>query len=173
MTTRLLRAPLVLVVLNGRATEPDPILRLIRLHLGRSAGWPWPLQVLGPILLAAVIWLASYPLLTYAGVLNASSTTHVIEQGLMVGSGLVFTLKFLLPPVLVLYLLASYVYLGNSPVWDFVSATARSALAPLSPLPLRIAKLDLAPIAGLLLVLLLLHWLPELILTKHLILWPQ
>ena len=63
-----------------------------------------------------------------------------------------------------LHLVASYVYLGANPLWDFVGATARNLLAPLRRLPLRIARFDFAPVAGVVLIFLLLHWLPNLIL---------
>jgi uncharacterized protein YggT (Ycf19 family) len=169
---------LVLVVINRNPPEPDPIQKLIRMHLGRAAHWPWPLQVIIPVLFAAALWLAFYPVLAHLGIVNRPrSLLHLLEQGLLIGGALFFNLKFLLPPFLVLHLIASYVYLGSSPVWDFVSNTARNILTPLRGLPLHIAKLDLAPLAGLALVLLLLHWLPSLILLvldrHNLTLWPQ
>ena len=169
---------LILVVINRRTTDPDPIQKLIRMHLGRSAHWPWPLQLVLPALFAAALWLAFYPLLAHLGVLNRSrSGARLIEQSLLIGGALFFNLKFLFPPFLVLHLIASYVYLGSSPVWDFVSNTARNILTPLRPLPMRVGKLDLAPLAGLALVLLFLHWLPSWVLMtldhRNLTFWPQ
>ncbi len=86
-------------------------------------------------------------------------------------------MQFLLPAFLLLHLVTSYVYLGTSPVWDFVGATARNLLAPLRWLPLRIARFDFAPLAGVLLILFLLHWLPNLVLGRmaenNVSPWPQ
>lgn len=169
---------LVLAAINGRTTDPDPIQKLIRMHLGRSAHWPWPLQLILPVLFTTALWLAFYPLLAHFGIVNRPwSFLHLLEQGLLIGGALFFNLKFLFPPFLLLHLVASYVYLGNSPVWDFVSNTARNILIPFRGLPLRIAKLDLAPLAGLALVLFFLHWLPALILLvldrHNLTVWPQ
>ena len=61
---------------------------------------------------------------------------------------------------LLLHLIASYVYLGGGAFWEFVAATAGHLLAPLRWLPLRLAGVDLAPLAGAVVILLLLHWLP-------------
>ncbi len=167
---------LVIGVVNRRITDPDPIQRILRLHLGRVARWPWPVQLLLPLLLAAGLWVVLHPVLVYFGVLNrAGSLAHLAEQAFLVGGGLVLTLKFLLPVFLVLHLVVSYVYLGTSPLWDFVSNTARNLLRPVRAL--RYGKVDLAPLAGILLILLLLHWLPNYVmrrlLEKNLTLWPQ
>ena len=66
---------------------------------------------------------------------------------------LVLTLKFVLPVILLLHLVTSYVYLGKSPVWDFIATTARGLLALLRWLPLRVGKLDLGPLAAIVLIL--------------------
>ncbi len=167
---------LVLVAIQPQAQAAGPVPRLIQLHLGWFARWPWPAQILLLPVLAAMAWLALHPVLLSLGLVNyVRSTLHLAIQGTLVASGLFFTLKYLVPPFLVLHLIASYVFLGNSPVWDFVSATARQMLAPLGWL--RVAKVDFAPVVGVLLVLALLHWLPNSALVylaqKNLSLWPQ
>ena len=140
---------------------------MLRLHLGPVARWPWLLQVLLPLVVITGLWMALHPLLTHFGIISrVRSKAHLVEQGLLIGVALYFTLQFLLPVFLLLHLVTSYVYLGSNPVWDFVGATARNLLAPLRWLPLRIARFDFAPLAGVLLILLLLHWLPNLILGR-------
>ncbi len=166
----------VLAIANRQTMEPDPLLKLIRLHLGRSARWAWPWQIALPVLLAAVLWLAVQPILVHFELASrALSTTHLVEQAVLVGFGLFFTLKFLLPVLLLLYFVSSYVYLGVNPFWDFISASARNLLAPLRSL--RVGKLDLAPMAGIVLVLLVLHVLPLVLvatLANHrMSLWPR
>lgn len=164
---------LVLAVLNRRVVEPDPTLRLVRLHLGGAAKWPWPVQVLAPFVATVALWCLLYPLLVRLGVImRVGSVVALLEQGLLLAAGLFLTLKFLLPVILFLYLVASYVYLGSSPVWDFVTHTARNVLRPISWAPLRLARLDLAPVAAVALLFLLLHWLPRL-LQRNFALWPQ
>ena len=169
---------LALTVINRRSADTEPIQKLLRLHLSRLAHWPWPLQAILPFLFAAGLWLALHPLLVRTGVLlPVNSKWHLLGQAFLVGSALYFSLKYVLPVFLLLHLLASYVYLGSSPLWDFVAATAGNLLAPLRGLPLRLGRWDLAPVVGTALVLLLLHWLPELfqyLLARHnLTLWPQ
>jgi uncharacterized protein YggT (Ycf19 family) len=106
---------------------------------------------------------------------------NLVEQGLVVSLGMLFSLKYLLPLLLLLYLVVSYVYLGSSPFWDFVNTTSGNLLRPLRRLPLRFAKIDLSPLVGVVVILLLLHVLPNVILQKVLTqnpsrnppFWPQ
>jgi uncharacterized protein YggT (Ycf19 family) len=169
---------LALAMINRRNAEPDPLQRLIRLHLGPLARWPWLLQLLLPLLLMTGLWMTLHPLLMHLGVTNrVQSNVHLAEQGLLIGTALYFSLQYLLPVFLLLHLVASYVYLGSSPLWDFVGTTTRNLLAPLHGLPLRVARFDFTPLVGVVLILVLLHWLPNLILGKlaqsNLSLWPQ
>lgn len=169
---------LALVVINRQAPTSDPLLKLLRLHLGPAARWPWPLQSSLPLLLVALLWLALHPLLVRLEIINRVTTNaHLAGQGLLIGAALYLTLQYLLPVILFAYLIISYVYLGTNPFWDFVGNTARNLLTPIHRLPLRFARFDFTPIAGAVLILLLLHWLPDFILHKlgqhHASLWPQ
>jgi uncharacterized protein YggT (Ycf19 family) len=169
---------LALVLINRRNAEPDPIHRLLRQHLGSVARWPWPLQVILPLVVVTALWLALHPLLVRLGITaRAHTNAHLVEQGLLVGTALYLTLQYLLPLFLFAHLVASYVYLGANPLWEFVSATARNLLAPLQRVPLRLGRFDFAPIVGVVLIFLFLHWVPTLIvagMAQHrLSAWPQ
>jgi uncharacterized protein YggT (Ycf19 family) len=169
---------LALVIINRGTAETDALQKMLRQHFGPVARWPRLLQGLLPVVVIAGLWMALHPLLTHFGVISrVHSQAHLVEQGLLIGVALYFTLQFLLPVFLLLHLVTSYVYLGSNPVWDFVSATARNLLAPLRWLPLRFGRLDFAPLAGVLIILFLLHWLPNLILGRmaenNASLWPQ
>ena len=169
---------LALAMINRRSTESDPLLKMLRHHLGAVARWHWLVQLLLLLLLVTTLWIALHPLLVHLEITNrVRSNTHLAEQGLLVGIALYFSLQYLLPVFLFLHLIGSYVYLGSSPLWDFVGATARNLLAPLRRLPLRIARLDFAPLSGVILILSLLHWLPDFILGQlaqnKVSLWPQ
>jgi uncharacterized protein YggT (Ycf19 family) len=169
---------LVLAAVNRGVIEPDPLQKLVRQHLSRAAYWPWPVQLVLPLILVSLLWLVVSPFLAQLGLVNsAHSLARLCYQGLLVGLGLVLTLKYLLPVFLLLHVVTSYVFLGNSPVWEFISGTARNLLKPLQGLPLRFARLDLAPIVGMLLILFALQWLPNFIVGKMLqmriSLWPQ
>jgi uncharacterized protein YggT (Ycf19 family) len=48
--------------------------------------------------------------------------------------------------LLALYLLNSYVYLGNHAFWSFVTATGRRVLTPVRQVRLRVGKVDFAPV---------------------------
>ena len=169
---------LVLTAANGATVEPDPITRLIRLHLGRVARWPAFAQLLAPCLVGAGLWLILHAVLVQSGAIaRINSSTHLTGQALMVGIALCLSLKWVLPPILSLYVVNSYVYLGSNPVWEFASTTSRNLLRPLNRVPLRVRRVDFAPIAAIILVLLLLHWLPNYatwqMARRNLTMWPQ
>jgi len=174
---------LALAVINRHETEPDAIQKMVLLHLGRAARWPGHVQAVVPLLAGAAIWFALHPLLVYAGVMNpAQSNLHFIGRGLLVGTAIYFSLRLLLPVLLVLHMIASYVYLGRSPLWDFIGTTSKNVLAPLKRLPLRAGKVDFAPVAGILLIGLFLYrvpwisvpWFIGYFLDRHgLMLWPN
>lgn len=168
----------VLTAANHSSSEPDPITKLLRLHLGRIARWPAGIQFLVPCLLTAALWLPLQALLVQAGVTaRVHSASYLGGQALLVGTALCFSLKWLLPAILLLHIVSSYVYLGNNPIWEFVSITSRNLLQPVHRIPLRIGKVDLAPIAAIILIVLLLHWLPNYatwqMARRDLTIWPQ
>lgn len=169
---------LALMAINRSIADTDPLQRMLRLQLGPVARWPRLLQLLLPLILIAGFWMVLHPLLAHLEITNrVRSRLHVAEQGFLIGIALYFTLQYLLPVLLLLHLVASYVYWRSSPLWDFIGATARNLLAPLHRLPLRIARFDFAPLAAVMLILFLLHWLPNLILGRlaenNVTLWPQ
>jgi uncharacterized protein YggT (Ycf19 family) len=169
---------IVLALLDNEATETSTIRRTVRLQLGRLARWPWWTQLGFPVLLTVALWLAIHPLLVQLGTLSATrSLARLMGQALLVSGGLAFTLKYLLPPLLLLHLISSYVYLGENPVWGFVSQTSQRLVRPLTKLPLQFGKFDLAPLVGAILIVALLHWLPNFTLNRlaqqNLTLWPD
>jgi uncharacterized protein YggT (Ycf19 family) len=169
---------LALVAINRRDSDPDALLKLLRQHLGPVPRWPLLLQVFLPLASITGLWMALHPLLAYLGITDhVRSYAHLAEQGLLVGVALCFTLQFLLPVFLLLHLFASYIYLGSSPLWDFIGATARNVLRPLRGLPLRIGRLDLTPLGGVVLILILSHWLPNFVVARlaenNIMPWPQ
>lgn len=169
---------LAITFVNRPAAEPDPFQKMIQLQLGKAARWPRLAQAILPGLVTAALWILCEPLLAVAGVINpAKSVSHLLAQGGLLGLALYPTLKNLFPIILFLHLIASYIYLGSNPLWDFITATSRNILAPLKPLPLRVGRFDFAPLVGIVLILLLLVALPYFVkweLKNHdLTLWPQ
>ena len=169
---------LALAMINRRSAEPDPLQKMVRLHLGPVGRRPWPLQLLLPLLLITGLWVSLHPLLVHLDITNrVRSYDHLAEQGLLISIALYFSLQYLLPVFLLLHLVASYVYLGSNALWEFIGATARNLLAPLGRWPLRLTRFDFTPLVGVILIFTLLHWLPKFILdelAKHnLTAWPQ
>ena len=85
-------------VVNQRDGASDPLQKLIRLHLGAGGRWPWSVQLLLPMVGVAIGWMALHPLLLRVGVVYpVQSIGRLGLQGLLVGGGIFFTLKFIVP----------------------------------------------------------------------------
>ena len=157
---------LFLALINRRIAAADPFQKLVHAHLGKVGRWPWPMQLPLPFVAAGMIWLALHPLLVHWEIVPATkSTVQLLKQALLMGIGAYLPLKYLIAGFLFAHLLASYVYLGNHPFWNFVNVTARHLLAPLRWAPLRLGKVDFTPLVGIVLVFLAaefaLYWLPK------------
>ena len=144
---------LLISLVNGRAAEGEPFQRLVRLQLGRLQTWPWPIKLALPLCAALALWFAASLLLAHFNIIPpALSTSHRLEQGVVLGLGSYLLWKYVIAALLVLYLLSSYIYFGNQSFWSFVTLTSRNLLLPLRALPLHIGKVDLAPILVILVV---------------------
>ncbi len=145
---------LLLSWINGPVSNADPGQRLVRLHLGWLDHWPNALKLLLPSFVVMILWCGLHPLLTALSMVpRAFSPVYLVAQGAVAGLGAYLTLKFLIVAVLGLYLVNSYVYLGDFAFWNFVNNTARGLLRPLKPLPLRVGRVDLAPALAIALIL--------------------
>jgi uncharacterized protein YggT (Ycf19 family) len=124
----------------------DPSRNLVRQHLGWMDRCPGAVKILLPLLAMIALWCALQPLLRSLSLVpKPLSTLEILAQGAIAGLSAYLVLKFLVVGVLALYLVNSYVFLGNYPFWNFVNNTAQRLLRPLSPLPLRIGRVDFAP----------------------------
>ncbi len=170
---------LAVAMINRRVTNPDSLQKLLLVQLGRVARWPLFLQLLLPIIASVALWALCHPLL-----LHVSATTPVksnvllLEQGLVLGFCLYVSLKILVGAFLAAYIVATYVYLGNNPVWDFITVTSRNILSPLKRLPLRAGRMDFTPLLVIVLIILVFYYpLPahlQYILEKNrLAFWPE
>jgi hypothetical protein len=165
-----------LVLINGRSLESNSVHKLLVLQLGRLARIPLLPLLLLPIATTMLLWMGVHFFLVQSGVVGSVRSVWLLaEQGALLGVSLFFSLKTLLPVFLFVHLVSSYVYLGTSPIWDYVAETSRRILVPLNSL--RIGRIDLRPLVGMILVLLLLHVLPTFLLQEldrhNLTLWPQ
>jgi len=142
---------LLLSILAG----PEPIHRLVRMQLGRIDGWPRRVKLLLPLIVTATFWWLASWLLTWLQIIpKPVSAAHRFEQALVIGLNSYLVWKYLIGALLTLHLLNSYIYFGKYPFWSYVNAKARTLLSPLRAVPLRVGKVDFAPVAGLVLVFL-------------------
>jgi uncharacterized protein YggT (Ycf19 family) len=138
---------LLLSVLNRSLSEDDPIQKLVRLHIRWLEGWPAILKLLVPLFVGAASWVAIHPLLRQLDVVPPVRTwLQLFEQSGLIGVESWLLWKYLILGILLVYVVNSYVFLGNHPVWNYIDTTARNLLAPLKGLPLRIGKVDLLPL---------------------------
>ena len=145
---------LLLSCLNAQVPDTDPVQRLVRNWLGKLERWPGAVKLLLPLAVTALAWCLLNPLLARLNMVPASAPARLLAQGAVIGLAAYLTLKFLILTILLLYLLNSYVYLGEFALWNFVDATTRRLLRPLQKLPLRMWKIDFAPVLSIILVLL-------------------
>jgi len=143
---------LLLSILSG----PEPMHRLVRMQLGGIDRWPRGVKFFLPlILMAAIWWLASWPLAWLQIIPKPVSAAHRIEESLVIGLGSYLIWKFLAAALLGLHLLNTYIYFGKHPVWNYVNAAAQTLLSPLRKIPLRAGRVDFEPIVGIAIVFLI------------------
>jgi uncharacterized protein YggT (Ycf19 family) len=144
---------LLLSLVNGRAGDSEPLQRLARMQLGRVDRWPWPVRLLLPLLVVVACWYLLSLLFARVGLIPpAASPAHRFEQALVVGAGSYLSWRYLIGGLLALHLVGNYVYMGDQPFWAFVGVTGRNLLRPLRAVPLRLWKVDFAPLVGIALV---------------------
>jgi uncharacterized protein YggT (Ycf19 family) len=144
---------LLFSIVNRRAAEREPLQKLVRLLLGRVDRWPWPVKSLLPLLVSLVLWYLLSLLLSRLTIIPpAVSKTHRLEQAIVIGLGSYLSWKYLIGGLLALHFVGSYVYLGDQPLWNFISLTGRNLLSPLRWVPLRLGKVDFAPLVAIALV---------------------
>jgi len=148
---------LLLSILAG--PEPPSFHRLVRMPLGGIDRWPRWLKLLLPLIVTASgWWLASWPLAWLQVIPQPVSPAHRIEESLVIALGSYLVWKYVAGALLVLHLLNSYIYFGQQPFWGYVNAAARTLLSPLSAVPLRLEKVDFAPLVGIVLIFLFTHF---------------
>jgi uncharacterized protein YggT (Ycf19 family) len=150
---------LLLSIVNQKLSDADPQQRWVRLQLGWIARLPMVLRFILPVFLLGGLWVCIHPVLAKMGLLPpAKGTASLMEQSFVIGLGSYFAWKYLLLGVLLLYLLNSYVYLGNLPFWTYINATGRALLRPIAWLPLQLGKIDFAPVVEIVAIFLILEF---------------
>ena len=131
---------------------PLPIHGLVTIPLGRVDGWPRWVKVILPFFVTAILWwLLSWPL-NRLDVLAPVSLAGRFQQSVVIGVSSYLLWQFPIGAILVLHLLNSYIYFGKHPFWRYINATAHTVLQPLRKIPLRIGRVDCAPLLALAIV---------------------
>ena len=152
---------LLLSILCRKLPDSDTWPRWVRLNLGLLGRLHWSLKLLVPFVGITLLWAALQPLLVRLGIIPKPATTALLwEQASIIGLCAYLDWKYLLIGLLVLHAINSYVYLGRSPVWAFVNHCARALLRPFNPLPLKLGRIDLAPLIAGAIIVALAQWLP-------------
>lgn len=153
---------LLLSVLNTNKAATDSIQNLARLQLGKLEKLPTVLKLLLPWFAMIVCWcLLNKPLVSIGILPSQKAAVHVLAQGAVAGLGIYLTWKYLIVGVLLLHVLGSYIYFGSGPFWSFIDNTAKHLLKFLDRIPLRLGKIDLAPVVAIALVMLVATYAPR------------
>ncbi len=150
---------LLLSVINAKLPNDEPGQRLVRWHLGWVERWPSWLKFMLPMIVTAMVWGLANPSLVQWGMVPAPlSRSHLWQQALLLGLTSFLSWKLLLVAICGLYLVNSYVHLGESYFWTFVNLTGSNLLGPLRRWPLCIGKVDLSPVLAMVVVFGVAHW---------------
>jgi len=127
--------------------------------LGASLGFlqnrHWIIQVLALVFFGMIGWISLAMIFGWLGMLPAiTDRSHLIWQAFCISIYAWLALYYLIIILMVLYLIQSYVHLGNWEGWDWLEGVSERLLSPLTVVPLQWARIDFAPI-----VVLLLNWL--------------
>ncbi len=142
---------LLLSILAG----PEPFHRFVRMPLGGLDRWPrWAKCLLPFIATGCFWWLAGWLLVPLQVIPKPVSPAHRLEETAVIALGSYLVWKYVIGALLALHLLNSYIYFGKHPFWAYVNTEAQTLLSPLRALPLRVGKVDFAPIVGMTLVFL-------------------
>jgi uncharacterized protein YggT (Ycf19 family) len=134
---------------------PEPIQRLVRIPLGAVDDWArWSKMILPFAGTAVVWWLASWLLAWLQISPPPVSVAHRCEQSAVMGLSSYLLWQFPAVAILGLHLLNSYIYFGQHPFWNYVNITAQLLSQPLKKVPLRLGRMDFAPVVGIVLIFL-------------------
>jgi hypothetical protein len=138
---------ILLSILVGKQILTDPLRGIIRVQLGKIDSFPAIFKAFLPWFATLVLWcLLHKPLVDLGMVPATKSYAHLVEQGVVVGLGIYLAWKYLLVGILLLHLLNSYIYIGTWPFWTFIENPARQILKLVCWIPLRVSKIDFAPL---------------------------
>jgi hypothetical protein len=134
----------LLSVINTRSATTDYFSRLVMMQLGWLSKLPWPARLVLPPILGGLFWMAVSPLLVKMGILpGPRNTGHAWQMAGVISLCVIVAWKYALILFLGLHLVNTYVYLGNSSFWNYVTLTGNRLTFLLRWL--RFGKIDITP----------------------------
>ena len=134
---------------------PEPMHRFVKIPLGVVDDWPRWAKIILPFVVTAVSWwLASWLFCWLQVMPYPVAVAHRLEQATVIGLDSYLAWRFPLGALLLLHLLSSYIYFGKHPFWKYVNETAQKLLLPLKQIPLRLGRMDFAPLVGIIIIFL-------------------
>jgi hypothetical protein len=142
---------LLIILLNRKSSDAGPFQVLLDAQWGWLGRWPTSvLLVLVPIL-GAGLWLVIHPLFYWLELTSGPPPgIPDLQQGLAFGLSLFLLWEFVALGLLIIHTINTYVYVGNAGIWNCLANAGRILCRRL---PLRVGRVDLAPLAAALLVL--------------------
>jgi uncharacterized protein YggT (Ycf19 family) len=163
-----LSALLLLSVLSRKLSGNDFWPRWIRLTLGPLERLPVPAKLAFPFVAMMLAWLGMQWLLPKFGTIPAAiSTTVTLQRGSLIAAAGYLDWQFVIVGLLALFVINSYVYLGTGSLWNFVAHTGGVLLRPLQFLPLRLGRIDLAPVIAVAIVIAVARAVPRFLAELH------
>lgn len=147
---------LFLSLVAPRNSGSEPTRLLLRTQLGTIDRWPFKVKLFLPLVATTLLWwVLSWLFVGLQIIPRPVSEAHRIEASLVIGLNSYLAWKFVIAALLLLQLINTYIYFGAHSFWNYVGGTARILLKPLGKLPLRVGKVDFAPLVGLAIVFLI------------------
>jgi len=132
---------------------PEPVHSLVKIPLGWLDDLPPWAKIILPLIVTAILWWLASWLFCWLKIMPAPvAVAQRLEQSLIIGLDSCLLWRFPLGGLLLLHLLGSYIYFGKHPFWTYVNATAQKLLQPLHQLPLRLGRMDFAPLVGIIIL---------------------
>ena len=135
--------------------ESNFVHRMVQLLVGPLESWPALFRASLPVV-AAPLWFIFCAALESAQIIPGQESWKIVfHESLVVGLCAYLPWCHLLAGLVFIYFLNSYIYMGPSPLWNYLHTITRKALTPLYLLPLQISKIDFTPVAAMAIIFLI------------------
>jgi hypothetical protein len=140
-------AILLIILLNRKSPEAGSFQVLFNAQWGRLARWPASILVLLLPLVGTALWMVTQPLFLWLELTSPAPpdiTPSPLQQGAAFGLSLFLLWESVALGLLIIHTINTYVYVGNLGLWNCLACAGRNLCRRF---PLRIGRIDLAPLA--------------------------